>query len=209
MSCWPGPVFGINFLIPMIRVPFVFFLILLFTGCSKEIEEPKHKNKGKNIIYLKIDHQEFLIKEGFSLNPNVIRADFQGNFGAENPTFYQYDYFGRTVSSISIVQKILSQAKDIGQCYWDLSFYENGEVAGGLTNIIMVNCFSKKHNNWITIHEIGYGWPGEFSPKINIINHDEKKNIISGTYEFSYKDLVDSTNTGNFYMYFNLNYERQ
>ena len=185
---------------------FPFFIVFLFTGCSKEIEEPKHKNKGKNIIYLKIDEQEFLIKEGFSLNRNVIRADIHGNFGAENPTFYQYEYFGKTVNSFSIVMKKKTNSDELGQCNWDIAFYESGEKGDGLSNAITVNFFSKKHGRWITIHEFGYGWPGEFSPNVSIENHDEKKGFISGTYDFIYSDLADSTIKGNYYMYFGLNY---
>ena len=183
-----------------------FCVLLMCTSCKKDIEEPKHKNKGKNVIYLKIDGQEFLIKEGFSLNRKVIKADIGGNFGSKNPTFYEYDYFGKTVSSISIVVDKKSEERTLGKCNWDLSFYDSGEQAGGLANGIMVNFFSKKFNKWITIHDIGYGWPGEFSPTIKIDSHDRSKQIISGTYEFQYFDLIDTTISGNYYMYFKLNY---
>jgi hypothetical protein len=182
------------------------FFSLLNAGCKKDIEEPKHKNKGKNVIYLKIDEQEFLIKEGFSLNKNVIRADIQGNFGAENPTFYQYDYFGKTATSISVLMDKKSSSRELGKCNWDITFYESGEKGSGLSNGITVNYFSEKYGRWITIHEIGYGWPGEFSPNVTIEEHDLEKKIISGTYEFIYRDLADSNLTGNYYMYFKLNY---
>jgi len=196
-----GPGFSKTLLLLFVMVS------LLNAGCRKDIQEPKHKNKGKNVIYLKIDEQEFLIKEGFSLNRNVIRADIEGSQGDRNPTFYQYDYFGRTASSLSFLIDAKSKSENLGKCNWDVTFFEDGSPGQGLSQGIMVNFYSERHKKWVTIYEIGNGWKGEFSPKVSIIEHDKENGVISGTEEFQYKDLSDTTKIGTYYMYFKLNYK--
>ena len=186
------------------------FLIFLFAGCSKEIEEPRYKNKGKNIIYIKIDEQEFLIKEGFSLNRNVIRADIvgQGPKGDNNPTYMEGEYFGKKYIFLSIDHKKKSKTDHFGTGIWDISIYENGEPGFGIPNGIMVNFYSKKHDKWITINTHGHGWPGEFRPRITLLHHNKEKQTISATYETSYFDNLDTSLTGEFYMYFDIEYDK-
>ncbi len=188
----------------------VCFFSLLNAGCKKDIDEPKHKNKGKNVIYLKIDDQEFLIKEGFSLNKNVIRADIigQGQKGGNNPTYYEGEYFGKKYIFLSMDHEKKNETDYFGRGIWDISIYENGEPGYGIPNGIIINFFSTKHEKWITFNTHGNGWNGEFNPKINLIHHDKEKQTLSATYETKYFDNLDTNLTGDLYMYFDIEYEK-
>jgi hypothetical protein len=177
---------------------------LLNAGCRKDIQEPKHKNKGKNVIYLKIDEQEFLIKEGFSLNRNVIRADIGGN-GAE-PKYNEGEYFGKKTVSLAFNFVPQKGSEEISPAAFDLEYYPDNFSTEGLFNSINVDFFSKKHNSKISIWQKGYGWSSEYSPKIEILKHDPQNEIISGTVRSNYKDFNDTTKTGEIYIYFDLTY---
>ena len=186
---------------------FTLSLIVLFAGCRKEIEEPKHKNKGKNIIYLKIDDQEFLIKEGFSLNRNVIRAEIGGVNTGKAPTYNEGEYFGRKTASLSFNFFPKKGSDAIGPSAIDIEYYKDNFEVKGLFNSLNVDFFSEKHNTYITIWKKGYGWNDKLLPEIKILKQDTERKIISGSIYYNYRDFSDSSLTGNFYLYFDLEYE--
>jgi len=189
---------------------FLFCVSLFNAGCKKDIEEPKHKNKGKNVIYLKIDEQEFLIKEGFSLNRNVIKAEIvgQGPKGRQNPTYFEDEYFGKKYSFLSINHEKKNESEYFGRGIWDISFYESGELGQGLPNGILMNFYSEKHSKWITFNTDGNGWNGEYLPIVNILHHNKKEQTISGIYQTNYFDNLDTNLTGKIYMYFDIKYDK-
>jgi hypothetical protein len=199
-----GPGFSKTLLLLFVMVS------LLNAGCRKDIQEPKHKNKGKNVIYLKIDEQEFLIKEGFSLNRNVIRADIvgQGVKRSEKPIFQENEYFGKKYIFLSINHEKKTNTDYLGRAFWDISFYENGELGTGIPNGIMLNFFSEKHKKWITFNTNGYGLPGQFFPQVTMLHHSPQNQTLSAIYETRYFDSLDSNLTGNLYMYFDIEYEK-
>jgi hypothetical protein len=196
-----GPGFSKTLLLLFVMVS------LLNAGCRKDIQEPKHKNKGKNVIYLKIDEQEFLIKEGFSLNRNVIRADIGGQAGARNPTYYETTYFGKRAQSLSVTLTNVRGVDNFKSASWDLYFYDDRASTEGLFNSMNVSFFSEKHNRNVSFYSSGYGWVGEFSPRIEILSHNPSEKTISGKVTTTYNDILDSTITGSYYMYFDVQYE--
>jgi hypothetical protein len=180
----------------------------MLAGCRKAIEEPKHKNKGKDVIYLKIDDQEFLIKEGFSWNKNVVRADIVGPFDDEKANYSQFELNGSTASRLSFALDKKAGPDYLSLGNWRLAFFEDATIANDLPNSVRLTFVSIKHRKRINVFEDNNSSSSTFTPTINILEHDKERKIISGTQEFEYKDVSDTNIRGNFYMYFRLNYEK-
>lgn len=191
---------------------FFFFVLslsgIMLSGCRKDIEEPKHKNKGKDVIYLKIDDQEFLIKEGFSLNRNVVRADVVGPFDDAKANYSQFALNGSTASKLSFALDKKAGPDYLSTGNWRLAFFEDATIANDLPNSIRLTFVSIKHRKRINVYEENNAPRSTFTPTINILEHDKDRKIISGTQEFEYKDVSDTSLKGTFYMYFRLNYEK-
>ena len=186
-----------------------FCVLLMCTSCKKEMEEPKHKNKGKNVIYLKIDEQEFLIKEGFSLNRNVIKAEIGGKFGKDLPTYSEYIDFGQTVSSFSFNFLLTDKSKELRSSSIDMEFSKSGNPVYNIVNAINIPFYSQKHRSNILIRasKDSKGGPKWLDPKISFEVHDTNDKYISGTYSLDYADETDSSKTGQLFIYFDLDYE--
>lgn len=189
------------------RIALLFSLsALILISCAGEVQEPKHKNKGKNVIYLKIDDQEFLVKEGFSLDRKTIKSEIGGVDSKGEPTFNEGEYFGKKTCILDFNFAALKSHDFINIGAWKLGYYCVDQSIEGLFNSIYLEFKSNKHGRKILILEKGYGWPGDYAPQINILKHDEKGHTISGTVTTQYRDFNDSTLTGDFYMYFDLAY---
>ena len=129
---------------------------LFFLSCQKELDEPKHKNKGKNIIYLKIDEQEFLIKEGFTMNRRVIKSEIAGEGTGSKPTLNESEYLGKWTCSLAFGFSALYSNPYINSASWRLGYYCDDNSTVGLLNSINLDFESEKHGKRILIWDDGY-----------------------------------------------------
>jgi hypothetical protein len=177
-------------------------ILFLFNSCSKDIEEPKHKNKGRNFVYLKLDDTEHLIHDAWHLN-KAARGSIWG--------YDDSDYKPRlTFSTINGKEDV---SLHLGFRHKDYS-----PVASSWVNIHMVRdngtlnlerlslnliAYSEKHKEKVDI------WENDIQPRsFQIEEFDEKKQHLALSFLVDYRELSDTSKSGTLYFYMDVDYAK-
>jgi len=178
----------------------VLLVVSLLLSCKQDIEEPKHQNKGRNFVYLKVDETEHLIHDGIHFN-KAAKGIIWGNEERDyKPRVYTSNING--IESFDL--KLGFRHKDyhpVASSY--ISFYMV-RTADGLALerlFISVLAYSAKHKKKVDIFD------SDLKPRsFQIEKLDEKKQKIALSFLLDYKNIADKSDSGTFYFYMDVDY---
>jgi len=176
--------------------------IFLLNACSKDIEEPKHRNKGRNFVYLKVDDSEHLIHDAWHLN-SAARGSIWGL--KESDYKPRMDFFTRNGQE-EVGLKIGFRHKDYSPVSTSWVSLEMVRANGSLQLqrlSLNVMAYSEKHQEKVDI------WENDIKPRsFQIEKFDEKKQHIAFTFLVDYKEIGDSSKSGSLYFYMDADYAK-
>ena len=197
-----SPVMNKRFLNFSIFLRAMVFLLpgLLFFSCNKSIEEPKHKNSGRNFVYLKIDDSEHLIHEGLHFNKNA-----RGSIWGYEETDYKprveiVEANGRETFDL-IVNFKSKDGKPVGLSNVEVDMLRSGDGLVLERLSLNMNVYSAKHDKVVVIYDF------QITPKsMQIERLDEKKQQIALSFMVDYIDLSNKSLSGTLYFYMDCDY---
>lgn len=173
---------------------------LLFFSCNKSIEEPKHKNSGRNFVYLKIDDSEHLIHDALHLNKAAKGKIWGYDEGDYKPRVFTSEINGR--ESFKLDMGFRSKEYEPVSLSWvSLDLIRSGD--GFVLERLMLNiiAFSAKHGRKVDVYST------QVIPReIQIEKLDEEKQQIAFTFSMDYQDIGDKSISGTLYFYMDCDY---
>jgi hypothetical protein len=180
---------------------FLFFIICTLSSCREEIEEPKHKNKGKNVLYMELDGQGHLLSECGRVFKNIKNRGnlFVPILKDKKPEVKRIFKYGEIFYRFGLYYcfEIQDDSRSTcGQFFIDFRQDTTGKWVLKATGV-NTKLYSPKHSAMINLFKqkiIG-------NPIFELERFDRKKEIIAGNIEIDFKD-IDYGYESHFRMYF-------
>jgi hypothetical protein len=183
-----------------VKKALLFLAMTFLFACSKSIEEPKHENKGRNFVYLKVDETEHLIHDGLHFN-KAAKGEIWG--------YDEYDYkprveTGNINGKETFDVKVGFRHKDyypVSASYVSLEMLRSNDGFVLQRLGLSVIAYSAKHKKKVQIYDF------DIKPRsFQIEKLDEKKQKIALTFLVDYTNIADKSDSGTFYFYMDADY---